>query len=117
MIWEGFIAPPLFKDKDMPKYKVEPETWGICSSPCTKDGEDKKHYPTVYFPISKEILKALEVGQVAEITLKGKVTMLESRESEGSEPANKCECRIEVHEVEAYAAGEFEKMADDTEEE
>lgn len=93
----------------MPKYKVKPESWGICTAP--ESPKDNKHYPTVYFPVSSEILKGLEVGQDAEIILRGKVVGLESRESENQD--NKSEVRLEVHEVEASADGVYEKMAKD----
>lgn len=86
-------------------YKVKPTD----SMPMATADMDKKHYPTVYFPVSAEILKALEVGEDTTFTLKGKVVALENRE-------NSAECRMEVHEVSMAAEGEFEKLSKDDDE-
>jgi hypothetical protein len=40
--------------------------------------------------------------------------MLESREEESNE---KSECRLEIHEVEVYSKGEYEKLSEDDSEE
>jgi hypothetical protein len=91
----------------MPTYKVPAEDFGLEAATPAK----RKYRPTVYFPISKEILNTLEVGQDVEVLLKGKVEMLESRESLGGK--QKAEMRLEIHEVAAYAEGEFEKLSRD----
>lgn len=94
----------------MPKYQVKPEDMGMTSAPVESSMKDKKHYPTVYFPVNKAIVKSLEVGQDVTVTLKGKVQMLEDRQDQYS---SKQECRIEVHQVEAYSKGEYEELNED----
>lgn len=103
----------------MPKYKVKPESFGLCA-PSTAEAteKDKKHYPTVYFPASKEILGALTPGEEVTVTLKGKVKRTELRESDNSKDTynNKAEITMEIYEVEAYGEGEFEKLSKDDDE-
>jgi len=86
----------------MPKYTVKPEPnhpMAMESSPKKKE----KTYPTVSIPVSPEIIAALEVGGQVEVTLKGKVRGLESRQSADSDPwANRNELRVELRVVEAY---------------
>lgn len=94
----------------MPKYQVKPEDMGNVGVPVESSTKDKKHYPTVYFPVNKAIVKSLEVGQDVTVTLKGKVQMLEDRQDQHS---SKQECRIEVHEVEAYSKDEYEELSED----
>ncbi len=100
----------------MPTYKVKPEQ----DYPMTAEAPKKKEkrYPSVYLPVSPEIIAALEVGQAVEVTLKGKVCGLESRQS--SDPGsynNKNEIRVELREVEAYGIeGEPEEKEPDMKE-
>lgn len=96
----------------MPKYKVKPESWGICEPASPKDD---KHYPTIYFPVSKEMLASLSPGEEIKVTFTGKVKGTELRENEGDKN-NKAEVRMEIYEVEAYAEGEYEKLAKDDDE-
>lgn len=88
----------------MPSFKVKPETYGAEVAEPSK----KKYYPTVYFPVDKKILAATEVGADVVVTLKGKVTALESREGDGT---SRNECRVEIYEVSLYAENEYEKMS------
>lgn len=92
----------------MPKYKVKPENMGM--EVAGTSPKDTPYYPTVYFPISKEILDTLEVDEDVTVTIKGKVKMLESRQDGENE---KSECRIELREVEVYSKGEYEKLSED----
>lgn len=99
----------------MPTYKVKPET----DYPMTAESSAKKkekRYPTVYIPVSPEIIAALEVGSQVVVELKGKVVGLESRQS--SDPGsynNKNEIRVELRVVEAYPNEDAEEEADDAE--
>ncbi len=98
----------------MPVYKVKPETDYPMTAP-SPEGRKKKRYPSVTIPVSKEIIAALEVGKPVEVTLKGTVRGLESRESVDNDPyANRNEIRVELNVVEAYPSEEAE---DDEEEE
>lgn len=94
----------------MPTYKVKPETFGV--SP-VESGEEKS-YPTVYFPISQEILKTLEVGETVTVELAGKVVGLESRDDKGK---SVCDCRIELREVSVESGNEFEELSKEEEDE
>jgi hypothetical protein len=86
----------------VPLYKVQPEQDypEAVNSPAKKK---EKRYPTVYLPVSPEIIEALKVDQAVEVNLKGFVCGLESRQS--SDPGsynNKNEIRVELRMVEAY---------------
>ncbi len=99
----------------MPTYKVKPEknTYGPCAV-SSSEQKNKKTYPSVTLPVSPEIIAALEVGENIEVTLKGKVVGLESRQSTEDMPwANRQELRVELRVVEAYPA----EGGDDDEEE
>jgi hypothetical protein len=87
----------------MPVYKVKPEQdYPITAMPA-KGEKNKKRYPTVNIPVSPEIIAALEVGGDVEVTLKGKVRGLESRQSTDNDPYNnRNELRVELRMVEAY---------------
>jgi hypothetical protein len=99
----------------MPTYKVKPEQdYPITAMP-GKGEKNKKRYPTVNIPVSPEIIAALKVGGDVEVTLKGKVRGLESRQSTDNDPYNnRNELRVELRVVDAYQA---EGGADDEEEE
>lgn len=84
----------------MPKYSVKPETYGEVCAP--KAGKSKKHYPTVWIKASAEIIKALEVGKPAVVTLKGVVVGLSSNERPDE---RRHEFTLELREVEAYTDG------------
>lgn len=81
----------------MPKYIVKPEN----DMPTTVAGSAKgeKRYPTVYMPVSQEIVDALAVGDAVEVTLKGKVSALSSDKGSKQERHN---LTVELREVEAY---------------
>lgn len=81
----------------MPIYKVKPENDGPTTMP--EEGKPRKHYPTVYVKASPEIIAALEVGEAAEVTLRGKIVGLTA---EDREQGGRHELQIELREVEAY---------------
>lgn len=96
----------------MPVYKVKPEQ-DYPMPMETSARKKEKRYPTVTVPVSPEIIAALEVGGDVEVTLKGKVRALESRQSTDSDPySNRNEMRVELREVEAYPSEEAEEEAD-----
>lgn len=100
----------------MPVYKVKPEKNDgpamVAASP------SKERYPTVTVQVSPEILDALEVDQDAEVTLRGKIVGLSSNKGDiwgGGGNGDRCELRIELHEVEAEPAdGEPAESAEGT---
>lgn len=101
----------------MPTYKVKPEIDSPMSCPMPTSNKKQKRYPTVYLPVSPEIIAALEVDEAVEVTLKGFVRGLESRQS--SDPGsynNKNEIRVELRVVEAYPAEDGEEEAEEPEE-
>lgn len=81
----------------MPKYVVKPED----NTPTAigDSAKAEKRYPTVYLPVSQEIVDALAVGDAVEVTLKGKVSALSSDKGSKSERHN---LTVELREVEAY---------------
>lgn len=79
----------------MPKYIVKPED----NTPTAIGGKAEKRYPTVYLPVSQEIVDALAVGDAVEVTLKGKVSALSSDKGSKQERHN---LTVELREVEAY---------------
>jgi len=83
----------------MPTYRVKPEP--DFNTPIAAEGQKKKRYPTVYVKASPEIIDALEVGQPAVVTLKGKIVGLTA---EDREQGGRHELQIELREVEAYPA-------------
>lgn len=104
----------------MPIYKVKPETdypGGLCCpSETSAKKKNEKRYPTVYIPVSPEIIAALKIDGEVEVTLKGTVRGLESRQS--SDPGsynNKNEIRVELRVVEAYPGDETEDEPDEKE--
>lgn len=97
----------------MPVYKVKPEQ----DYPMEVSGPKKKQkrYPSVYIPVSPEIIAALEVGGQVVVELKGKVVGMESRQStDPNSYNNKNEIRVELRVVEAYA-GEDEEEPEEKE--
>jgi hypothetical protein len=98
----------------MPTYKVKPEQ----DYPMTAESPKKKQkrYPTVSIPVSPEIIATLEVGGQVEVTLKGKVAGLESRQSSDNDPySNRNEMRVELRVVEAYPGEDAEEEAEEKE--
>ena len=71
-------------------------------------GMDKATFPSIYIPASEEIIKALELDQMVEVTLKGKITSLNLN-------IDRAGFNMEVHEVEAYLESGYEKMSKDDE--
>jgi len=67
--------------------------------------------PTIYIPVSKEILSMLEVGEDVEFDIRGIVRGLESRERDEKEGGMKTtyEVNLELTEVEADE-NDFEGM-------
>ena len=66
-------------------------------------------YRGVCLPANKEILAALEIGEDVSVTIRGKVTGLESREREGR--TERQEFDLEIKSVEVDSMNEYEKMA------
>ena len=69
--------------------------------------------PTVYLEVSKEIVEALEIGDMTKIIIEGKVTVLESRSTEKNEGRN--EIQLELHKISVDAGNEFEDLLEDGE--
>lgn len=72
----------------------------------SKDSLYVESCPSLHIPLSQEMLAALEVGKPATLTVTGKVTHLESRESENKE---RWECCLEIQRVAMDAETEDEK--------
>ena len=97
----------------MPKYKL----------PQKKEGKEEKGNSLeavemddmwrrmITVPANKDIIKEAKVGDEVKITLVGTVTEVASRESRDSSEDSRVE--IEVQEVEFYKEGDFEKYAED----
>jgi hypothetical protein len=99
----------------MPIYKVKPETDHGCAMPAPSKPR-KKRYPTVTIPVSKEIVDALAVDGQVEVTLKGTVRGLETRQSSDTDSwSNRTELRVELRTVEAYAGEEADDEEDEKE--
>lgn len=83
----------------MPIYKVKPEK---NDGPATgaESPSSKERYPSVSVLVSPEIIDALEIDQMAEVTLRGKIVGLSANQGEGY-PGDRNEIRIELREVEA----------------
>lgn len=75
----------------MPKYKVQPEPMGGAIPTSSKE----KRYPTVYLPVSQEIIDANPVDTDVEVTILGKVIAVRSDK-------DKNEITVELHEVDCY---------------
>lgn len=85
----------------MPTYKVKPEQDYPMAMEASARKKEKR-YPTVCIPVSPEIIAALEVGGEVEVTLKGTVRGLESRQSTDNDPySNRNELRLELRVVDA----------------
>ena len=98
----------------MPTYKVKPEQDYQMTAESPK--KKQKRYPTVSIPVSPEIIAALEVGGQVEVTLKGKVAGLESRQSSDNDPySNRNEMRVELRVVEAYPGEDAEDEPEEKE--
>jgi len=77
---------------------VKPEDNGAMAV-SGSSSKTEKRYPTVYLPVSQQIINALAVGDAVEVTLKGKVSALSSDKGSKSERHN---LTVELREVEAY---------------
>ena len=75
----------------MPTHKIKAQKMNETEMPM-----DEEYKESVYLPVSKETIEMLEVGQEVEITIKGTVKGLESREGPDSENN---EIRFEIDEV------------------
>jgi hypothetical protein len=96
----------------VPLYKVKPESDYPMTAPAAENRQ-KKRYPSVTIPVSKEIIAALEVGKPVVVELKGTVRGLESRESVDTDPySNRNELRVELSTVEAYPSEDAEEEGD-----
>lgn len=78
----------------MPKYKVKPES-GPGMPVSTDSAKAEKRYPTVYLPVSQEIIDANPVDTDVEVTLLGKVVATRADK-------DKNEITIELREVDCY---------------
>lgn len=79
----------------MPKYIVKPEDNGPPMAISGSNAKAEKRYPTVYLPVSQEIIDANPVDTQVEVTLLGKVVATRSDK-------DKNEITIELREVECY---------------
>jgi hypothetical protein len=98
----------------MPEYILPAlkESKGKNSEIETYDPEtEDRWFRQIRIPVNKEIIDALAIGDVAELTLKGKIISLESRETEKGK--GRKEIEIELSSVEAYPENEFSELADD----
>lgn len=75
-------------------------------------GKEKEHYPSVHIDVSPEIIRALEVGQEATVTLTGTIVGLSENRNERN---SRCHLELEMRKVEAYPTKK-EKTAQYTEE-
>lgn len=102
----------------MPVYNVKPEADYPSTVAMESSKKKEKRYPSVTIPVSPEIIAALEVGGDVEVTLKGKVRGLESRQSADSDPySNRNELRVELRVVEAYPSDAEEEAEEGDEQE
>jgi hypothetical protein len=91
----------------MPTYSVKPEKSG--PSVIGAIGKDKVRYPSVRVEVNPEIIRSLEIGQSATVTLEGKIVSLsENRYSD----KDRCDLEIELREVEAYPSDKGTKKSD-----
>ncbi len=100
------------KETAMPKFTVKPENDYpmAVSSPA---GKNKKRYPTVTIPASKEIIAALTVGGPVVVELTGIVQKLQSSQAVGGDSYdNRTEIRVELRQVEAYPSEAAEEAAE-----
>lgn len=77
--------------------------------------EDVVYKETLYIPANKEIIEDLEIDKPVEVTLKGVIKSLDSRET--NEDDDKYEFRIEVREVEVEATDKENVFTDMSEDE
>ena len=92
----------------MPKFKVPVEHYGMAMP----SAESKGHKPTVYMPIDPKWVSKFEVGKKVEITLKGKVQMVESQKEEKD---TKATLRVELDTIELPYDNEYSDLAKDDE--
>ena len=93
----------------MPTYIVKPEKNGP-GAPLGAIEKSKVRYPTVRVEVSPEIIRALEIGQEATVTLTGKIRSLsENRYTDDS----RCDLELELRKVEAYPTGKQSKEEKD----
>ena len=95
----------------MPKAKLHKE-----KMPMLADSSSPSEHPTANIPATKEIVQTFAVEDEVIVMLKGKVKSVSVHESEESSHAD---FTIAVEEVEAYSEvdkTEYEKMADEDEE-
>jgi len=86
----------------MPTYLVKPEKSSVPIGAIEK----KEHYPTVRIDVSPEIIRSLEIGQDATVTLSGKIVGLsENQRSEHS----RSDLELELRKVEAYPSKNVKK--------
>ena len=86
----------------MPTYIVKPEKSPSVAPALGAIEKSKVRYPTVRVEVSPEIIRALEIGQEATVTLTGTIKMLsENRYSDDS----RCDLELELRKVEAYPTG------------
>ena len=90
----------------MPKYKVPAEktSMGDIAGPA---GE-KKHQPRLYIPANGEIMKVFELGDVAEVVIRGKIVGMTVNDM-------RQEIEIEVDDVTAYPENEWEQLSKEEE--
>lgn len=89
----------------MPTYNVKPEKY---DGPAVVGaiGKEKERYPSVHIDVSPEIIRALEIGEEATVTLTGTIMGL----SENRNPRNsRCHLELELRKVEAYPTKKQEK--------
>ena len=94
---------PIFK---LPKPKKNSSKDSVETAPV---GLDDYYTRSVYLPADNKVLGAVEVGETATITLKGKVVTKVQR-SEGPE---KSEFTLEITSVAVETMNEFEKLSVD----
>lgn len=96
----------------MPIYKVKPEKNSTDAPAMVGEGSKKKRYPTVYMPVSKEILDALELDGPVTVTLTGTVRGLRSSQDQ-YKPEGSNELTVEIRQVEAYPTEKDEEAAEE----
>lgn len=101
----------------MPKFTLpdipEMDSGADNTEPAVKGSESDNVWPykwdrSIRIPVNAKILASLEVGKVAQVTLRGKISGLNRQEAED---ANRCHLEISIASVEAYPAQEIDEEA------
>lgn len=96
---------------NLPELKEEGEEKCMTESVPYDEETESRWYRTVRIPANKAVIDSLTVGGNAVVTLKGKITSLESRETEKGK--GRQEFEIELMAVKTDAENEFSELVED----